>query len=83
MSMTQVVPAIISLIAENSVTIPGIISVVLWLILEIYASKGMWRDRDFYKIIYILLLLLLEVFVLMSLPTITEFLLMIKSKVMG
>ena len=83
MSMTQVVPAIISLIAENSVTIPGIISIVLWLILEICASRGMWRDRDFYKIIYILLLLLLEVFVLMALPTITEFLLMIKSKVMG
>lgn len=83
MSMTQVAPAIISLIAENSVTIPGIISIVLWLILEICASKGMWRDRDFYKIIYVLLLLLLEVFVLMALPTITEFLLMIKSKVMG
>lgn len=83
MSMTQVVPAIISLIAENSVTLSGIISIVLWLIVEIHVSRGMWRDRDFYKIIYVLLLILLEVFVLMSLPTITEFLLMIKSKVMG
>lgn len=83
MSMTQVVPAIISLIAENSVTIPGIISIVLWFALEVYASKGMWRDRDFYKIIYVILLVLLEIFVLMALPTITEFLLMIKSKVMG
>lgn len=83
MSMTQVVPAIISLIAENSVTLSGIISIVLWLILEIRVSRGMWRDRDFYKIIYVLLLVLLEVFVLMSLPTITEFLLMIKSKIMG
>lgn len=83
MSMTQVVPAIISLIAENSVTIPGIVSIVLWFIAEIHASKGMWRDRDFYKIIYVILLVLLEVFVLMALPTITEFLLMIKTKVMG
>lgn len=83
MSMTQVVQAIISLIAENSVTISGIISIVVWLLLEIHVSRGMWRDRDFYKIIYVILLLLLEVFLLMSLVPVIEFLLMIKSKVMG
>lgn len=83
MSMTQVVQAIISLIAENSVTISGIISIVVWLLLEIHVSRGMWRNRDFYKIIYMILLLLLEVFLLMSLVPVIEFLLMIKSKVMG
>lgn len=80
MSMTQVLTAIITLIVENSMTWTGIITIIVWVVLMYLMFSRMFRDRDPYYIVYILLATVLAFFVLSAAPTIQDFIQSIYNK---
>lgn len=56
MSMTSMLTAVTTLIARNLLTIQGICIGIIWVLLCFYHIGKIKRERDWYRIVYILLL---------------------------
>lgn len=56
MSMTSMLTAVTTLIARNLLTIQGVCIIAVWLLLCFYHIGKIKRERDWYRIVYILLL---------------------------
>ena len=81
MSMMQVLMAIITLIVENSMTWTGLITIIVWVVLMYLMFSRMFRDRDPYYIVYILLVTVFSIFVLTASPSIQDFVQSIYNKI--
>jgi len=56
MSMTSMLTAVTTLIVRNLLTIPGILIIVCWSLLCFYHIGKIRKERDWYRLVYILLL---------------------------
>lgn len=81
MSMMQVLMAIITLIVENSMTWTGLITIIGWVVLMYLMFSRMFRDRDLYYIVYILLVTVFSILMLTAAPSIQDFVQSIYDKI--
>ena len=81
MSMMQVLMAIITLIVENSMTWTGLITIIVWVVLMYLMFSRMFRDRDLYYIVYILLVTVFSILMLTAAPSIQDFVQSIYDKI--
>lgn len=73
MSMTQMKTAIISLIVSNITTPVGVFIVGVGVLLLCIQMHKMIKERDFYRIVFILLLILLTIICLIAAQEILEY----------
>ena len=81
MSMMQVLMAIITLIVENSMTWTGLITIIVWVVLMYLMFSRIFRDRDLYYIVYILLVTVFSILMLTAAPSIQDFVQSIYDKI--
>lgn len=80
MSMKLVLQAITSLIVDNTLSVPGIITILGWLIVEYLLFRKMFRDRDWFYVLYILLTTMIGFCFLSAAPAVVDFVTMVFNK---